>query len=404
MFRDRNVRNVVLARLISSSGVEASFFVGLWGKAAFEFGGTPGDLAVMSALIGLGSIVGSLLGGVLVDRTDARRVLLAAEVVFVPATLALVFATSIPRLLLLGVVSWCAGGVLETAIVSMPPSLVDDEELEAANARLESANWLALVAGPALGAVLARTISIDAVFVFDAATSVVALGLLSVVRLRPRPVEPLLAGGPGLRDVREGLRYALGNRRVRLVLFLGSLVWLGFGVFIALEPLYYRDVLGTSVETIGWVNAVFGIGLFAGSTLLERTRGRFTGYRAAIVLTILSGVGSALYVGTDDLRWVIAGAAAWSIPLGAALPMGRTLAQRATDPRFVGRVMGAMGMLQSAAAMVPVVFAPAAATAIGVQAVLLLSGVAVVVLAPAAWRPARRLDGSPVGDPVRDHA
>jgi predicted MFS family arabinose efflux permease len=118
---DRQLRAVVLARLISSTGAEAAFFLGLWGKAAFVFRGTPADLAVMSALVGMAGIVGSLVGGVLVDRWDARRVVIAAEALFVPATLALVLATNIPQLLLLGTVSWLAAAVLETAIASRPP-------------------------------------------------------------------------------------------------------------------------------------------------------------------------------------------------------------------------------------------------------------------------------------------
>ncbi len=401
MLRDRNIRHLVLARLISSAGVEASFFVGLWGKAAYEFNGTPTDLAVMSGLIGLGMIAGSLVGGVLVDRWDARRVVLAAEVIFVPATLLLVFATSISKLLVLGVFSWFAGGVLETALVSMPPALVAPERLERANARLESANWLALVVGPALGAVIASTISVNAIFVFDAFTSIVALVLIARVQMRPRTAAPRDESTSSLREAREGLRYALRTPQVALVLFLSALTALAFGVFVALEPLYYRDVLGRSIETIGWVNALFGVGLFAGSIAVERSSGRLSAFRSLIVLSVLAGLGSAVYVGTANLSWVLVGAIAWSVPLGAALPVGRTLAQRATAEGFMGRVMGATSMVQQAAGIVPVVFAPALAAWLGVQGVLLASGFAVVVFAPLAWSRASALDaGVATADPV----
>ena len=83
---------------------------------------------------------------------------------------------------------------------------------------------------------------------------------------------------------------------------------------------------------------------------------------------------------------------AWSVPLGAALPVGRTLAQRATAEGFMGRVMGATSMVQQAAGIVPVVFAPALAAWLGVQGVLLASGLGVVVFAPLVWSRARALD------------
>ncbi|HWB73038.1 MAG TPA: MFS transporter [Egibacteraceae bacterium] len=391
MFRDRNVRGVVLARLVSASGVEASFFLGLWGKAAFEFQGSPGDLAAMAALIALGSIVGNVAAGMLVDRNDARRVLIAAEAVFVPATLALALAGSMPQLLALGLVSWTAAGVIETALSSMPPALVDGEEaLQAVNARLESAGWLALVAGPALGAALVTVTDIDAVFVFDAATSVAALALLRGVRLRaPEAAEAPTAS---FAEVRAGLAYSYTHRPIAMVMCLGSLSWLAFGVFIALEPLYFRDVLGTGPETVGWVNALFGMGLFAGSTLLERTAARWPGFQVAIALSVGAGLGSMLYAGTASLAWVAVGAVAWSLPLGALLPLLRTLAQRETRPGMVGRVMGAITMQQNASSVLPLAFAPWAAAAFGVQGVLVASGGVVAVGAPLVMGIGRRLD------------
>lgn len=100
----RPIRQVVLARLVSSTGVEAAFFLGLWGKAAYVLDGTPTDLAVMSALIGVAAMGGSVIGGSLVDRFDARRVVVGAEALFIPATLAMILATDITQLVAFGLV------------------------------------------------------------------------------------------------------------------------------------------------------------------------------------------------------------------------------------------------------------------------------------------------------------
>lgn len=391
MMRDRDVRGVLLARLVSATGVEASFFVGLWGKAAFEFDGSAVDLAWMAALIATGSILGNLAAGILVDRLDARRVLVAAEIVFVPATVALAFAGTMVQLLALGFLSWVTAGVMETALISLPPALVEDEgDLQRVNAGLESAAWLALIAGPAVGAVIVTAVGVDAVFFFDAVTSLVALALLVPVRLRELPSDG--EAGTSLSEIRAGLAYAYGTREVATVMYLGSLSWLAFGVFIALEPLYYRDVLGTGPAAIGWVNAVFGAGLFAGSVALARTATRHPGYVAAIALSVGAGLGSILYVGTASLTWVVVGAVAWSVPLGALLPLLRTLAQAVTRPGMVGRVMGAIAMQQNASSALPLAFAPAAAAAVGVQPVLVASGAVVALAAPLALRRGRALD------------
>jgi MFS transporter, DHA3 family, macrolide efflux protein len=404
----REVNHVVLARLISSTGAEGAFLLGLWGKAAFVFDGTPTDLAIMSALVGLAAMVGSVAGGVAVDRFDARRVVLASEALFVPATLAMVLATDIPRLLVFGIVSWLAGAALETAIVSLPPVLAPPARLEQANARLESANWIALIAGPAIAAPLVARYGVDSVFVFDALTSVAALVLIVRIRLPAREapedtaageVAPGDASGSGLRDTVEGLRYAMATPPVRTALYLGALPGLAFGMFVALEPLFFRDVVGTSVEVLGYVNAVFGVGLLAGSVAVERAGARLATFRALIWLTAASGLGGILYVATPTLAIVLVGAVVWSVPLGMQLPLMRTLAQRHAEPRFVGRVMGAIGTVTAGISILPVIAAPALAARLGVQAVLVASAAVAVVAAPLIWRAATRLDAQypPVG-------
>ncbi|MEE8601527.1 MFS transporter [Euzebya tangerina] len=394
------VWNVVLARLVSSAGAEAAFFIGLWGKAAFVFDGTPTELAVMSAVIGTGAIVGSLVGGALVDRFDARRMVIVTEFVVVPSSLALILADDMTSLIAIGFVSWMAGSALETAITSLPPVMVGPDQLEQANARLEGANWLALVIGPGVGALLAGAFSINSVFILDALTSLAAIAMVLRVHLDPRLAASESSSGSGLSEITEGLRYAWRTPPVRLTLYLQSLVGVAFGVFIAPEPLFFRDVLGTGVEAIGYVNVVFGVGLFAGSVILERSHGRWTSFRGNILLSSAAGVGAMVYTGTASLVWVVVGAVLWSVPLGMSLPMSRTLAQRGSAPAYVGRVMGAFGMVAAGAGIVPVIFAPALAAALGVQLVLVLSGAAAAVFSPLAWRAARRLDEDGVGAPL----
>lgn len=390
------VRSVVLARLISSTGAEAAFFLGLWGKAAFVFGGTPLDLAIMSAVVGVAAMAGSVVGGAAVDRLGAKQVVLLAEAVFVPATLAMVLTTDITGLIAVGAVSWLAAGILETAIVSLPPIIAPPERLETANARLESANWIAIIAGPALGAPLVARFGVDVVFVFDALTSLVALALLATLRLPDVDPENREseegAEASGLRDVFSGLVLAWRSLPIRTALGVAAMPGLAFGMFVALEPLFFRDVVGADVTVLGYVNAVFGVGLLVGSLLLERAGSRGGRYTVLVTLTTLSGLGAVLYVATPSLAVVLIGAVAWAIPLGAVLPLTRTLAQRATPPSHMGRVMGALGMVTTGLPILPVIIAPALAAVVGVQALLIASAAVAAIGAPLLWPVARSLD------------
>jgi ENTS family enterobactin (siderophore) exporter len=391
MWSDRNVRSVVIARLISRIGGEAAFFVGIWGKAAFELDSTPGQLAMVMAALGVASLIGASVAGVLVDRFDPRRVVMVGELAFVPATVAMVFVDSIPSLVIATFALGLVGTPVFTAISSFAPFLSDDaSRIAKINSWIEGASWTAFIIGPAVGAVIAGSIGIDTIFVVDAVTSVAAAALLLPVRVRKLSRDATRRGG--LDELKEGFAVAYGNHRLRFYIWLGSSVWLLFGVFSALEPLFYRDVLGVEVETLGWVNSVFGLGLVAGTVIAGRLPGRM---RTALWLTILVGlnaVGVVAYVGTDILAVVVAAAPLWGVIIGLMAPLHRTMIQINSPERLVGRIMGVNHIHSEIGHLVPLAFAPLVANLLGVQPTLLGAGAIVALVAIGFVAPARRLD------------
>lgn len=390
MWSNRNIRRLALARFISGSGGEAAFFVGIWGRAAFDFDASPGQLAVMMAVLGVTALGGSAAAGVLVDRFGPRRVMLLSEVLFAPAALAMILPESMVEMtLVVGLVGFLSS-IVYTAVASFPPYLTDDPAyLGRTNAAMEVAGTSAFVAGPALGAALARYAGLDWIFVVDAATSVVAVLLIAGIRTR---VVAHSERSGALRELREGFRFAYGLRRLRFLLFLGIVTWLSFGVFSALEPIFYREVLRTGPEALGVVNAFFGIGLAAGSLLFTRYASTLMKVRSAAALTVAGGLGAVAYAGTSRLVIVTLGGMFWGVVLGALLPVLRTLVQTVTPDHLQGRAMGVWNAHNTLGEMVPLLIVPALAAAVGVQQVLVATGVLVSVVAVLCLRTAARID------------
>lgn len=385
-----DARRLIAARFISRVGGEAGFFVGIWGTAAYELDADPSSLALLMAAIAVAGMVGSAAAGVLVDRFAPKRVLIAGELLFVPAILSLTTVASMAEMTLRAPLAWLAGSLVLTAVTSFPPYLTEDQRLvERTNTVMEAAGTIAFVLGPVMGSLTLRFADLPTVFVLDAATSVV--GVLLVLGVRIRTVAHQERKG-GLVELREGFAYALRQGPIRLLLLMGSLTWLSFGTFSALEPLFYRDVLGTGPEALGYVNSIFGVGLFAGAFLLDRAAGRFTSLRTVVALTAACGFGVFVYVGTDRLAVVVVGAIVWGTLLGALLPLLRTLTHLHTQDAYVGRVMGTFNVANGAGHLVPLALAPTIAHAIGVQPVLFGAGVVLLALAPLGLRPAVRLD------------
>ena len=393
MFTDPQVRRVVLARFVSRVGGEAAFFVGIWGKAAFVLDATASQLAVVMAALGVASLIGTSVAGVLIDRFDPRRVVMVGEAVFIPVALAMVVADTIPTLAVATFFFGLIGGPIHTAVASFAPFLTDDElKLAKMNGAIEGGGWLAFIVGPAVGAVIAASVGVDWIFALNALTAAIAALLVSRVTLRILPEREGTHGG--MEEFKQGLRFSYGNPRVRFYILLGSTVFLLFGFFSSLEPLFFRDVVGVEIEVLGWVNSLFGIGMVTGARIAAGLPERLRSARTLTILVAANAIGVVAYVGTGRLPIVATAGALWGLVIGTMVPLHRTLLQINAPETMVGRVMGVNQMHSEGGHLIPLTFAPALAAVFGVQNTLISSGLVVLVSAALFWPVARRLDAT----------
>ncbi|MDO8964750.1 MAG: MFS transporter [Coriobacteriia bacterium] len=400
MFKNKDVMRVVAARFISRIGGEAAFFIGIWGKAAYEFRATPTQLAVLMATLALAGMIGTVISGVLIDRYDARRVLIAAEAVFVPVALALMLPTQMWQLTVLAGLLGFFGAPVMTAAASFAPFLAEGgEDLEKINAWIEGASSTSFVIGPGLGALLAQFVGLNSIFILDAATSLIAVVLVAGVTVRRAP-GPRGESHP-LAELREGLVYTYSHRSLRYPILIGTAVWLGFGAFGALEPLFYRDVLKTGVESIGYMNTLFGAGMVTGAWLFTRLPDRAVSARGLAFISALVGLGGLIYVGTDKIVVVAVGALLWGLVIGAVDVLLRVLIQSSSPDHLVGRIAGASQMHRQAGELLPLAVAPTLAAAFGVQAVLIGGGIVLSIAALLSIPEAIAVDRLPLLRPSR---
>jgi MFS family permease len=383
---------VVLARFISRTGGEAAFFVGIWGKAAFEMEATAFGVAAVMAALGVASLIGSAVAGVLVDRFDPRRVLIAGEILFIPVALAMTIPETIPGLVASTFLLGLVGMPVYTAISAFGPFLTDDpDRLARINGYIEGASWAAFVVGPALGAIITSSVGLDGIFVLDAATSAVAALIVIPVRVRQMAREDK-EERQGFRELRRGFSYAYGHHRLRFYIWLGSSVWVLFGTFSALEPLFYRDILQVEPETLGWVNSIFGLGLVAGTLIASRLPARYRSARSLVLIVGLNSLGVLAYVGTDQLRIVVGAGVFWGLLIGIMAPLLRTLIQLNTPEDLMGRITGVTQVHSEVGHLLPLAIAPFFAGILGVQRTLIYAGLALGVFAMLFVPMATRLD------------
>jgi predicted MFS family arabinose efflux permease len=386
LFRSRQFALLFAGTAASAIGTWAALLA-MWGYAAYKFDSGATELAYLGLVWALPAAVLGPLAGVPVDRFGPRRVLLWSYTASSLVALSMAFTTTYGQLLALGVLYGMAHTFTHPALASLPPRLVDDRRLVAANALLGAADESAMIFGPLLGAAVIAVWGVGAAFVADAITYWVAIAVLLPLRLAP--VEP--AARTTLRhEVFEGVRIARREPVVRFTMWLSVAVFATWGSYFVIEPLYVRETLGRSAAFLGLMQTVFGVGMVGTGLLLPRIGERVARPRAVAFSVMLSGVAAALYVGTDMVLFAFVGVFLWGVDVAFFSAPSRTLLQRATPVTAHGRVLALHNTLESWSDTVAIPLAGIAAAAFGVRttgfiagAIAVTAGLVGVLRAPA---------------------
>jgi MFS family permease len=220
-----------------------------------------------------------IVGGVLADTFDRRRLMMATQAFLVVAGVALAALTIAgqmpPALLLTFTFLIGSGSVLTVpAYQALVPDLVPRNQLHSASALSSISINLARAAGPAIAGVVIARAGVGAVFALNAAMYLLFLVVLITWR-PPASAAPRFAEGfmPALRAGGRYIRHAPVVRRIlwRSALFLvpASALW-------TLLPLVATQRLGLGAQGYGLLLGVLGAGAIAGALILPRIRSRLS--------------------------------------------------------------------------------------------------------------------------------
>lgn len=388
-----NERLLFVSAFTYGIGVEAAYFVGITGYAAYGLKAGPALIALIMGSLTAAQMVGSAISGSLIDKFGPRRTILNASIWMVLASLGSQFiGTNVAAFVVFSALMGFFFALIRTAYNSFAPYLVEGrDELKRVNTFVMMGSYIAAIFGPAIGGLIVGHFSILRVFLFSALASTVSyfLVLKSSENLCPvKDKNEKLFGKAAL----EGVRLVFRMESLRYYLLVGILLWFSFGAYDALESLYYKDVVGVSVAWMGWVNTVIGVGLVFGVFVLSKIPGhRVSSVLLALVVGI-EGLSSVLYVATSSIIWVMVGGFFLGVAFGVAEPLMRTLIQADAPLEAVGRVQGAIQVFRIGLTLVPLALAPALATTWGVQAVLVGASLLTVIFAVLLYPEARRVD------------
>jgi DHA3 family tetracycline resistance protein-like MFS transporter len=232
----------------------------------YALSNAPTALALVGITMTIPTIALLLLGGVLSDRFDRRRIMVVADIArgLAVGLLALLSLTGVLELWHIAVLAALYGGgtaFFSPSFDALVPEVLPAEDLAQANALDQFVRPIALrLAGPALGGVLIDLLGAGTAFAVDAASFVVsAVALLAMAPGVRAPVEA--AAGTVTGDIAVGLRYIRSHVWLWATFASAAIAYLLFmGPAEVLLPYLVKNGLGGSAADLGLVFAAGGIG------------------------------------------------------------------------------------------------------------------------------------------------
>jgi len=218
------------------------------------------------------------MAGVVVDRIDRRRLMIAADLIRGVLILGLLLVRETDQIWIAYVVmalTVSASAFFEPARTATIPSITSAAELMPANA-LASAAWSAMLAiGASVGGLVTAVAGKNVAFVVNAASFFVSAYFISRTRYDSTPPNiPRVAGFlalTGIPDLVEGFRYMRARAHVAALMFVKAGWGLAGGVLLLLTIFGQRvfPVGGSTAAGIGVLYGARGIGAALGPIMLR---------------------------------------------------------------------------------------------------------------------------------------
>jgi MFS family permease len=343
-FRYRDFRLLWFGACTSSIGTWMQKLAQAW--LVLQLSNSPFLLGLDAFLGELPIVLFALVGGVVADRRDRRRLLLASQVVqmscaFVLAVLAGLGVVRVWHILCLSFAAGLGQAFGGPAYQALLPSLVKVEDLSNAIAMNSIQFNLARVIGPVLGGLALTGFGPSLCFALNGASFlavIVALLSLHVVFI------PSSTGQSVIDSMKQGLQFVQRHP------VMPSLVGLAFATtmlgvpLIVFLPVFAKNVFGRGASAYTLLLAVYGAGAIAGALIVAALGNTHAKGRSALLFLAGLGLATCAFATSRLLPascvfLFLAGAC-----LVGVLSLVSSLVQEITGDAMRGRVMSVYGV------------------------------------------------------------
>ena len=266
--RHRNYRIFFSGQLVSLAGTWMQNVALAW--LVIELSGSPLAIGALAFWRFVPFTLFGLAAGVVADRIDSRKLVMATQAAAMAISIALAIVTltgtaTLPTVYVLAALGGIALAFDAPGRQSLTFQMVGPRELPNAVALNSGLFNGSRVIGPAIAGIVIAAVGTGLCFVLNAVSFLAVLTALLLVReeeLRPVEKDPSARVVDGLR---RAFAHAWADPQLRLILtvvFVVSTVGFNFHVLV---PLLASDTLHVGPEGFGFLSAAFGLGALVGA-------------------------------------------------------------------------------------------------------------------------------------------
>lgn len=386
VFARPGYRRLWLARTASQWGdVFATVALAL---LVFDLTGSPvGVSAVVIAEI-LPVLMFAPIAGTLVDRLPRVGVMICADLLRAVLATVLVFVgDNVAAIYVIAFVLSMGGVLFDPAANSVLPTLVEDNELVAANSGIWTSAVLSQIALAPLAGLLYTALGPSPAFGINAASFLISAVVLTRLRL---PAIPASTSRHGFfANALAGVRLLAGDRLLRALGAGQLLAALSAGATSALLVVLARDHLALPPTGYGLLLGAIGVGAATGPLLL--TRFISNPRRPVFVFGpyVIRGLVDLVLATFTALPIAMLALATYGLGTSTGAVTFNSLLQAHTPPEARGRIFASFDVIWQLGRLISLLVGGLLAAALGIQAVFYLGGALLLFAAAIGWQGVR---------------
>lgn len=381
-FRSRNYRLYFFGQSLSLIGTWMQRTAVYW--LVYEVSDSASILGITVFCAQFPSFLFSMLGGVVSDRYDRFRVLLATQIASLVQALLLAWLVYYGSYELWHVLLLTAAlGAINAFDVPARQSLVYDivdhkDNLPNAIALNSSMVNVARLIGPALSGVVLATFGAEICFLSNALSFVAVILSLLFMRLPTFIVHERVNSVAA--DLKEGFYYLTTTPQIsKVMLMLAGVSFLSLP-FITLLPVYAREIFEGDASTFGLLNSFVGVGAVSGALFLASMKPGTNLKKVLFRCTLLFAAGLLAFAYMESFPMALFFIAIAGFGMMAQTTLSNTLIQTTVAPAMRGRVISYYAMAFFGMQPLGALLVGSAADIIGAPLTILLQGVATLII------------------------